>query len=365
MPVGNHLILDFVLLENFCNRNCQYCKLDRESFDPSDRSLQIHGRRVPFDDLFGSSYEEIQRLQDAYDVPILVLSGGEVSQFPGFLDFARTVAPRFEVIQILSNGQGGPEWVRQACVTIPALQMKFSLDGHTVALNKCRNFTSTYMSQISSCIAMCVAHKVPVEVNCVVTSANIEGLADFVQWMRRFEYERMQIHFLPVRGRPSLRPGTEAVNGAVDSLLATAPGTPPLAPAAHLETLRTFYKCGRDHTRCLLPFVLVAGYDHGEVGCCTLVRSPRLPRIGGSGVNAYVKEARSSLDSILQRSADHCNAFQSCYDCFLDYHIVHSALEGTISPEELFAVPLYSSVGTPERFFSAVRAFKALGGGAE
>lgn len=360
MPIGTHLVIDFVLLEDYCNRDCRYCKLQKQAFDPDRNSFLMHGQSTYFSEVYNNASRVIDNMHKIYDAPILVLSGGEVSQFPGFLDFAKSIAATFETVQILTNGEGGEEWIKKAYHRIPNLHMKFSLDGHTLEMNSYRRITSDYQSSMAKSIALCVSYNIPVEINCVLTKANISGLADFVEWLRGFCHTAMQVYFLPVRGRPTLRPSLAAIHKSIDALQNANPGIMPLAPADHLESLRDFYIFGRHNVRCLLPFVLVAGYEDGEVGSCTLIKSPRLPRIPENTDASHKGSTHTCLKKILFDCVNCYSAYRPCFECFLDYHIVHSALEGTIEPDQLFNIPLYSSNTVREKFIAAKKKIKLM-----
>jgi len=334
---------DFVLLENFCNRDCTYCKLQKARFDPSAGPEGDSSGASEFQHAFSRATKVLAAMRSLYDTPILVLSGGEVSQFPGFLEFAAEQSPRYESVQILTNGQSGPEWVLQAHERISNLHMKFSLDGHTTALNVGRRYTDRDMAVMKDNLETCVSLGLSVELNCVLTRHNVAGLPGYVDWLRSLSETHIQLYIFPVRSREGMQASYKEVEASLTSLRGMAPGEPPLLPEGHLDALLEFYRNGRRTTRCLLPFVLVAGYDSGDVGACTLISSPRLPSLNEAPSAGRKQDTEVRLRSVLHTALTKAPPFRACGNCFLDYHVVNSALEGRITFEALAAIPLYSS----------------------
>lgn len=172
--------------ELLCNLRCRYCWLTNDSAQTVRRNdalvtlPNVRGDKRPLaTEGINDLYERVQQIlinnQLSTRAPILKIAGGEILLLPEVIEAIREVDHLFRKIQILTNGtlfkkynidQGNPE----------KYLFQVSLDGHTQDMNRERRFSDRNFQQIFDSLKELRRRGFNVEINTVLTDANIAQL---------------------------------------------------------------------------------------------------------------------------------------------------------------------------------------------
>lgn len=352
------LIIDHVLTDNLCNLQCTYCPCDVKQLKRSGQHIITrNGRTGPpsesIDDFLDRTRRVIERIDKHVNAPILKLSGGEIFLVREFMRLLPLLCGRFDVVQVLTNGTRLNDAAIAHLSTLKNVHLQVSLDGHTFEMNRFR-FTNprTFASALDGLLRS-VRARLPVEVNTVLTAANIGGFWDFVAYMHREVLERALICPFPVRGNPDMMPSQKQVEEfCLKMHEAYADYEALLPPAAYMAELCESLRIRRRRSGCSVPYAVVGSNGDGTLDVCTCGPVKVLGNVlEGDGLAAMNQVEKDASYANVQEPSLRPSC---CDDCFTHYDIINLFIEGAITEPEMARLQFY---GTP-RIMAELRAVK-------
>jgi sulfatase maturation enzyme AslB (radical SAM superfamily) len=353
------LVIDHVLTDNLCNLRCSYCPCDVTLLQRSGQQIRTrNGREGPppesVDNFLERTVSVIGRVDNYVEAPILKLSGGELFLVPEFMRLLPMLCERFEVVQLLTNGTRLDDVIIAQLSTFQKVHLQISLDGHTYEMNRFR-FTSPFsFATALDGLLRSVRAKLPVEVNTVLTVANIEGFWEFVAFLHNHVSDHTLIYPFPVRGNPGMVPSRDQVEAfCLKMPTLYAEHEVLLPPKAYMDALCEFLLHGSRRFGCSVPYAVVGSTGDGTLDACTCGPVKVLGNVlDGDGTATLGRIERDACYAEVQDPSlrPHC-----CDDCFTHYDIINLFVEGAITEQELARLPFF---GTPKilAVLSAVKA---------
>lgn len=343
MIIHDHVFTDFI-----CNLRCTYCPCEVNLMKRKGDFLYVS----PFGDspayqesvtnFLDRNREVIKRSKNRKDTPILKISGGEIFLIPEFMNLLSALANEYAIVQILTNGTLLNPPIIEKLRDFPNIHMQISLDGHTIEMNAYRFRTPKTLSSILKNLTLLSNAAIPLEINCVLTAANIEGFFDFVQDLNH-RCRGCTIYPFPVRSHPKLFPRPDQIKlfkqVLEDSFLLIKHLLPPIQ---YFYSLIEFMKAGKRMKGCYVPHTVLATSGDGQLEACTCGPVKTLGNVLSSNADDAYNRVRR--DSCYDNVKEPYLSPTCCRDCFTHYEIINLFIEGAISVAELktmafFAVP--------------------------
>lgn len=163
-----------IVIEANCNLSCSYCCKHEVKIDLAEtlRNLErVFNRFNPKESCFR------------------VECGGEITLYPDIIAYLEEKALQGYVIEVLSNGIKALDVLK--CDT--PLRCVFSLDGHTVDMNRNRNLNAIQIENILSAVFQFDA-----DICCVLSHQTIDQVNAFISFLQDHRYKG-SLHIFPVR----------------------------------------------------------------------------------------------------------------------------------------------------------------------
>lgn len=353
------LVIDHVLTDNLCNLRCTYCPCDVTLLKRGGQQIFTRkGRSGPptesVNDFLDRTLRVIERTNKHVNAPILKLSGGEIFLVPEFMRLLPILCERFDVVQVLTNGTRLNDATIARLSTFKNLHLQVSLDGHTFEMNRFRFTSPGSFGTALDGLLRSVRARLPVEVNTVLTAANIGGFWDFVTYLHCAVSERALVCPFPVRGNPDMLPSQKQVEEfCLKMPEAYADHETLLPPVAYMADLCECLRIGRRRSGCSVPYAVVGSSGDGTLDTCTCGPVKALGNVlAGDGSAALDQIEKDASYASVQNLSLMPNC---CDDCFTHYDIINLFIEGAITELEMAKLPFY---GTP-RIIAELRAVKA------
>lgn len=335
-----NLMDDFVIREDICNLQCDYCLTKTSIFkNGGDHKL------------FYEEGSDIQRDLDQilikmcqyYDTAILKISGGEILLINNLLDFIRKQSVNYKVIQILTNGLLLNETMLEELSKIPGICIQLSLDHHTLEGNGYRTKKKKQLDQILRNLDLVVHYDIPVEINCVLTDKNTPVLKEFAEYLIKYIGKSVMLLPFPIRGNQKENyisaknqyQGVERLYSEYERFKGILP------PKAYLEELLYVIKTGSRRERCYIPKVANGLFDDGRRTPCPNYWFTEMNNILDNNCNMEIQERHRSL---CYQFINANNPPKECSQCYTPWDIFNLYMEDKISLDELIQVPLYSFI---------------------
>ncbi len=331
------LMNDMVIEEQLCQMRCSYCLTEEYNLlmNVPDARLRLTTDRR----------EDWHAVLDAYhdnvDAPILRLSGGEFFWLRGSTEFITECSQRYETIQVITNGVFLTARRLEALAAVGNCQLNISLDGHTLELNRHRlpARQARLHDVIMNNLAAAVAAGLRVEIQSVLTDANVHGQLAFAEFLREHYDGRVMLYFFPVRGHAAERVGAPAgdhLRPLVDRYDDLAGVLPPRAYVAHVADQMA---AGKRSLPCYITATMVQLFGQGDVSACP---------------HAWIKPMGNVLSDpelIPDQFAVHQHydlfmqdrpRFSVCRNCATPSDVINLYFLGQISDAEIAGTALYS-----------------------
>lgn len=338
--------LDFCFYE-FCNFTCTYCR-------DTNRDMSRGTSRSDFD-------QAILDFLERHSAAVLKLSGyGEVTLWLDVVDAVRMWAPSFPSVQVITNGAGPPA-VYEALSEIPNFTAAVTLDGHTSESDRFRTKgVAAVHRRVLDSIDLFVSRDVPLEVNCVISRANVADFDRYLHWCLDTLGDRAMVIPFPVRAtlgqeaaevKESLYPTVEQIEHFAEVVVDRhSEFSHVLAPLAYTEALIKFMLAERRLTSCHIHRANFGVNTKLAALACACAGDRLIQPLGpiaAVGVDPAIERRR-------RRYIELGNVGAKCSGCFTHYDIVNLFLTGAISEAEMARVP---SLSAPEslRHLTAVR----------
>ncbi|MGI5212792.1 radical SAM protein [Plantactinospora sp. CA-290183] len=338
------LMNDMVIEEQLCQMKCSYCLTEEYNLlmnVPDARLRLTTDRRSDWHKVLDAYHEHV-------DSPVMRLSGGEFFWLKGSTEFVEECGRRYETVQVITNGVFLNPQRLEALAAIGNCQLNISLDGHTLELNRHRlpekqhRLHDVIMKNLDAAVKIGLR----VEIQSVLTDANVQGQVAFAEFLRERYDGRVMLYFFPVRGDTAKRMGPPP-GPHLDPLLEHydefAGVLPPKAYVAHMvEQLR-------DNVRtlpCYITATMVQLFGQGDVSACP---------------HAWVKpmgNITQNVPLVLEQYGSHQHydlfmqerpRFAFCKTCATPSDVINLYFLDRISDEEIGSTALYSGPRTRAR----------------
>jgi sulfatase maturation enzyme AslB (radical SAM superfamily) len=314
---------------NVCHLACAYCRpvfaaamQKRLRTRPELARLSRHVRRI--------SAETARAIRP----PVLKLSGaGEVFLFPDLVELVQELARDYRHVQLSTNGLLVKPRVLAALAPLP-VSLAVSLDGHTAEMNAHRGLGAAGVAAVVRTARRALDAGIPVEVFTTLTSANIEGLGEFVDFVRR-ELPGARCYPFPVRGVRRLAAPAPAAAAAVGALLERHETVADaLPPRGYVERLAAFVAAGERTWPCLFFQASVSVTFQGDVNVCNCAWGQVVGNVLRAPAAAW--RARRSLPIYAGRPTA---VPPPCRRCFTHFEALNGLLDGSTPLDALEMVP--------------------------
>lgn len=349
---NSFLINDFVVMEDVCNANCEYCITSGSEFKSKhdikdvgrikfhlEKLLQEDNRYRPGMELYKRINKVLGSLYQYTQPKIMKVSGGEIFLIDGIMDMFREHASRYRRIQILTNGLLLNREKIEELATIPNLCLQLSMDGHTLDLNYYRIKSQELQDKICKNLRYACESGIPVEINCVLTDKNVEEIYDFACYLKQFDH----VLFLPypVRSHPQERffPQKHQLH-SLDKLISEYESLKTvLPPSVYLEKLRDYLLYEKYERNCYISSCIYQAFDDGIITPCPNIWFKSLGNILEREEQTVDKILNSNFSKIVQRKQ---NLLRECSRCFTPWEILNLYFEDQVGIKDLKHIYLYN-----------------------
>ena len=349
----DYLVNDFVIFEDVCNGQCEYCITGSSIFKENHKSLKDN-QDMKFRNHklleYDNTYSEGARLKSNIDTIvaslkqnanafILKISGGEILLIKNILDFIESIAKDYSRIQILTNGFVLDSKIVDRLSRIENLSLQISMDGHNLDLNRYRVKNQIVQTNLNNIIKECCIYKIPVEINCVLTDSNIYRICEFVDFLN--DYNNVLFLPYPVRGqsREIFFPQKEQLVGLEKLMENYEKYNKILPPKAYLNAMNSFIKENKKHDSCFLPRVIYQSFDDGTISPCSNIWFKTLGNILEDPEKVYKKLKNDMFYEVIKK---YIKKIEHCRNCFTPWEMVNLYLCNEIEEAEMRKIYIYN-----------------------
>lgn len=333
-----NLMDDFVIREDICNLQCDYCLTKTSIFHNGG------AHKLSYEE--GSDIQRdldriLEKMCQYYDTAILKISGGEILLIHNLIDFIKKQSLNYKVIQILTNGLLLNESLLEELSQIPGVCIQLSLDHHTFEGNGYRTKKKEQLEQILNNLDLVVKYEIPVEINCVLTDKNTSILKEFAEYLMKYAGKSVMLLPFPIRGNQKENyiaaknqyQGVEQLLSEYERLKEILP------PKVYLEELLSVMKTGTRRGRCYIPKMANGLFDDGRRTPCPNYWFMEMKNVLNDTCKLEMQERYRNMCYHLVNAND---SPEECNQCYTPWDIFNLYLEDKLSLEELIQVPLYS-----------------------
>lgn len=168
-----------ICIEASCNLCCSYC---------GGSNVKIN------EEVVINNLEKVFSRFDPNSSCFKVECLGEITLYPGIIEYLEEKAETGYVIEILSNGTKTNTVVKSDT----KLKWIISLDGHTIEMNRERNLNESQVANILDTILLLNA-----EIQCVYYNQTIDEMNSFIEYLAKRDYKGF-LHIFPYRDNKPL-----------------------------------------------------------------------------------------------------------------------------------------------------------------
>lgn len=349
------LMNDMVIEEQLCQMKCSYCLTEEYNLlmaVPDARLRLTTDRRSDWHQVLDAYHEHV-------DSPVLRLSGGEFFWLRGSTEFVAECSRRYETVQVITNGVFLNPQRLEALAALGNCQLNISLDGHTLELNRHRlpekqhRLHDVIMKNLDAAVKIGLR----VEIQSVLTDANVHGQVAFAEFLRERYDGRVMLYFFPVRGDTAKRMGPPPgphLDPLLESYDEFAGVLPPRAYVAHMvdqlrQNVRTL--------PCYITATMVQLFGQGDVSACPHAWVKPMGNITRN-VPLVIEEygRHQHYDLFMQQRP----RFSFCKTCATPSDVINLYFLDRISDEEIGSTALYSGPRTRARLRELKENFRPL-----
>ncbi|MEU7865579.1 radical SAM protein [Dactylosporangium sp. NPDC049140] len=343
--VGNDLVVN----EDSCNLSCTYCltgqsnlkesHVDQLIFQPPTKDRYAPGTplgtRLPLID---------KRIDDAFRVPLLKVTGGEIFLVAGIMEFLREQSHHHEVLVVQTNGVLVKDEYLAEFESWGNVVLQVSLDSHRYHGNSYRVGSESLHDKVLRRVEAILDSALPVEIYTVLNDRSVEDLEPFAEWLAGRANPCVFFPF-PVRG-----PGAQEFMVRADQLGHVErfvqrydEFAPVLPPRPYFDRLLSFFHNGRRTFRCHLPRLVVSTFSDGMVTPCPNIWFSDMGNLLDDDYpSALAKVGHSPMYDALLAPRPRLKA---CHGCFTPWDTLSMYFEDEITLDELCAAPTYAPAG--------------------
>lgn len=331
------IIQDHVLMENFCNMNCVYCK--NICYYPKIKNDKIFSeiKNLNIKSLMKNTQNILKKSRKIFDIYALKLSGGEIFLFKSFiLKLLKEESKNYPLIQVLTNNTLLEEKTINKLSEIKNLILQVSLDGHSLKLNKLRNENKKNQEKILKNLKSADKLNIPIEINSVLTSTNTARFYEFLDFLIEKGIKASVIPF-PVRNVDNCFPSEKDIKQFKKNVLNRYKNYSEILPTKkYIKTLCQFMKKKYRRNKCFVPNIILSSFEGGEVSYCPC---EYIKNYKGNILTSFKKLEKSMKNEKITKKI---SFYPPCNRCFTHYDLINLYLSNKISKNEFMQIPLFS-----------------------
>jgi MoaA/NifB/PqqE/SkfB family radical SAM enzyme len=361
MSIPKFLVNDFVVMEDICNCSCQYCLTASSNFKDKHKFLFCEEEiNFNLDKLLNdeNSYREGQSLKNNIDfisdwivkntnTLILKLSGGEIFLVKNIIEYIKKVSPKYKRVQVLTNGTLLSESIISELSAIKNLCLQISMDGHTLQMNKYRVKNERMQQKLCNVLDLCSSYNIPVEINCVITNANLDRLYEFAGYLLKYTNVLLLPYVVRGKYRNKFIPEKRQICGLETLLDSYEEYKSVLPPEQYLLRLKEFLITGANNNTCYIPDMIFQTFDDGVITPCPNIWFKSLGNIIAEPDNIVNKMSSDPFYKVID---SHKRILDNCTSCFTPWEILNLFIENKVSLNELRNIYLFNDADIIEYF---------------
>jgi len=366
------LFLDFIVKEEICNLNCDYCMNENNNLKETHIFQRKDGRlNFRLDKANELVYEEgyqlkqdidsiLEKYEHIFNAPVIKVSGGEILMVKNIDKLVKRLAESYEVVQLLTNGVLVNENFIGKIKDIKNLHVQLSLDGHIYEMNCNRVKSNEMHNRILRALDLLVTNKIITEVYCVITKQNIDYLPQYAEYLLNKYGSSVKLFPFPVRQKPGEKFFSDENNlKGVEILIENHERYQEiLPPKLYMEELCLFMKKRKRMGRCYIPLVANQIFDDGVVTPC-----PNCWTIQLGNLVEETEKVTSSLGTnrIYNLMIHHPPAAPFCRSCYTEVDVLNLYFDGRLTLEELeLSRPLFKGARVKKRLEEMKKIFQMV-----
>lgn len=260
------LMNDMVIEEQLCQMRCSYCLTEEYNLlmnVPDARLRLTTDRRQDWHEVLDAYHEHV-------DAPILRLSGGEFFWLKGSTEFVTECSQRYETVQVITNGVFLTPNRLEALAALGNCQLNISLDGHTLELNRHRlpPKQARLHDVIMRNLGAAVDAGLRIEIQSVLTDANVEGQLEFAEFLREHYDGKVMLYFFPIRGDTAKQMGPPPGDHLRPLVERYDEFAGVLPPRAYVEHIAEQVRANVRTLGCYVTATMAQLFGQGEVSAC-------------------------------------------------------------------------------------------------
>jgi MoaA/NifB/PqqE/SkfB family radical SAM enzyme len=338
------LVNDLVISEENCNMTCTYCLTDASEFKVKHMNHPL--RNPPVKLTYENEFkEQIDKVTDTtlknFDISILKVSGGEVMLIDKITDFLSKEAPKYKVLQILTNGMNLNEEILDEFKSWGNVVLQISIDHHTLEGNSHRFSSQKLQDRLLNQIDLVVKKDIPLELYCVLNDKSTGILDTFLDYLLRYKERDIILFPFPVRGpmKDLFYPKKEHFSTVKRVLNEFNQYKDILPPLPYMERLYQFLIEGGRTFGCYLSRMVFGTFNDGSVTACPNIWFNHLGNlIHDESQHIFEKVENTGFYKLLNSPKPRLDACKSCYT---PWDMLSLYIEDLITIDELSESPMY------------------------
>lgn len=325
-----------------CNLRCAYCFLTLGGIEETIRkgeglfSLKSGKKEISKDYSISYLLNNVGKILDKVDASVLVILGGEIFLLPEVLDLLTVKAVNYDKIRIITNGLLIQKF-NLSKLDSDKFCFQVSLDGSTIEANHFRFSSRKCLDIILKNVRNLYEYGFTVEINCVLSSANIDQFESFALYTKR-QFPGVTIYPFPVRFfLPEYSLNSQSVE-IIRKILGNSEISDVLPPKPYIEQMIKAI-VGRKTLKCYLPFLAISGSEDGIINLCPCA-------ILKEHGNILAKNAELIELSLNDPDVKDVLNFkhEACQHCFTHFDIINLFIEGKIDEAEMSGIGIFKDV---------------------
>jgi len=285
--------------------------------------------------LFGN----IDRFLASQKAAVFKVSGyGEVSLWPSILELVKRYSKCFPVVQVITNGTLN-ENLFEGLKSIENLVVTVTIDGHTMQMNSNRvSGNKKLHGKVLEFASTCKRNEIPLEINCVLSSANIDGFLKYIGYIKENFGSTVKVFPFPVRPFEGLVSSCRPASlGSIESMEQKLSDRYEnfheiLPPVEYMFRMFEFMKGVKRRWKCYVPKLVYAEGPTLEKLICPCLGHTK-PSENNNTLKGNLKPGKLDGVSFIDRR---------CFECFTHYEVLNLFKDGLISIKDLKRIPSFS-----------------------
>lgn len=342
------LFNDFVVAEDKCNLQCEYCLTQTDQIKNTAKIVRKISECSYYEGTeFKWRLDKIQeKILEQLDIAILKISGGEILLLPEIQTYILSQAKRYKGVQVLTNGVLLNESVLKDYKNAGNINLQISLDSNNFNGNSYRTKNQRILKRILNNIDMAYKIGVQVEINCVLTDRSISYFREYLDYLKKYQ-GGIRIYPFPVRGvNKNFYHISKSKISEIDGIIERYDEYADiLAPKAYMTYLADFLKNGERNIPCYLPHMAIGVFENGDITPCPNYWFMMFGNVLEDNKKTLQKVGNDKIYKILTGERI---TFSECKSCFTPWDSFNLYIEGILSYQDLIKSPTYSFKGIRE-----------------